>query len=214
MTKECCLNKEEYLDAIEIMKEWTGTKTRAFSLSPYWVHPIRTAALVAKYKQSHAIDSLIIAALFHDIVEDTSHTLAEITTLYGARVASLVEELTSNKAEQDAMGKTQYLSKKISLLSSWALVIKLCDRLDNVSDFCFAPQKFVDKYSKETLAILSYIEIKRDLSDTHKRIIKDIRAMVGIYYQEPDSTVVKMPYFANTSLNLAYEDGKCVENIT
>ncbi len=193
MTKECCLNKEEYLAAIELMKNWTGLKTRAFSLSPYWVHPIRVAALVSKYKKSHIIDELIIAALFHDIVEDTSHTAEEIESLYGPLVSSLVVELTSIKSIQDAMGKTQYLSKKLSELSSWALVIKLCDRLDNVSDFCFAPQKFIDKYAKETLSILSYIEAKRTLSDTHKKIIVDIRAMVAIYYQETTPDAAPMP---------------------
>ena len=193
MTKECCLNKEEYLQAIELMKNWTGIKTRSFSLSPYWVHPIRVAALVAKYKKSHIIDELIIAALFHDIVEDTSHTLEEIEVLYGTMVASLVKELTSIKSLQDAMGKTQYLSKKLSEMSSWALVLKLCDRLDNVSDFCFAPQKFIDKYAKETLSILSYIEINRQLSNTHKKIVADIRAMVAIYYQEPFPDVAPMP---------------------
>lgn len=196
MEKACALNKKEWLDAIDLMKSWTGDKMRAFSLSPYWIHPIRVATLVAKYKQSHRIDWIILAALMHDVVEDTSHTVEEIAAIFGMEPAALVNELTSDDdaiIEQGKtltddsklwkrLGKAEYLARKLVKMSSWALVIKLCDRLDNVSDFCLAPQDFIEKYAAETDVILLRLETEREqLSDTHKRIIKDIRATMAIY---------------------------------
>lgn len=183
MKKESILNKTEWLEAIEQMKTWMSGKQRAFSLCPYFIHPIRTAALVAKYKKSHEINYIVIAAIMHDIVEDTKITLDTIREMYGELVASLVAELTSDSEMIKQIGKTAYLCYKLANLSSWALVIKLCDRLDNVSDFSFAPKEFVEKYAKETLTILNYLELNRDLSDTHKEIIKDIRATVNIYWK-------------------------------
>lgn len=195
MEKSCALNKKEWLDAIELMKSWTGDKMRAFSLSPYWIHPIRVASLVAKYKQSHRIDWIIVAAIMHDVVEDTEHTTAEIEARFGMEPAALVNELTSDDEEIIAIGKTltddpklwkrmgkaEYLARKLVKMSSWALVIKLCDRLDNVSDFCLAPPEFIEKYAAETDIILDRLEAERELSNTHVRIIKDIRATMAIY---------------------------------
>ena len=194
--KECLLNKAEYLAAIDEVKALHGDKLRAFSLCPYYVHPIRVAALVAKYKKSHAIDHLVIAALFHDTVEDAGHSLLEIERVYGELAASIVAELTSDRQRilEIAMGlgdpkqkdvkrkaKTIYLSEKLQGMSSWALTIKLADRLDNVSDFGFAPADFVTAYSAETRAILDAVEADRDLSAPQSLLVSAIRSTVAIY---------------------------------
>lgn len=194
--KECILDKAEYMTAIEEVKALHGDKLRAFSLCPYYVHPIRVAALVAKYKQSHAIDHLIIATLFHDTVEDAGHSLLEIERSYGELAAFLVSELTSDKGKilEIAAGigdpglkcvkrqaKTIYLSEKLQGMSSWALTIKLADRLDNVSDFGFAPAEFVTVYSAETRAILDAVEADRELTSPQSQLIRMIRSTVAIY---------------------------------
>jgi (p)ppGpp synthase/HD superfamily hydrolase len=63
-------------------------------------------------------------------------------------------------------------SKKIS---NWALTIKLADRLDNVSDLKDADKEFAEKYKKETQEILINLEKNRELSETHKIIINEIK---------------------------------------
>jgi len=182
--KEFTLGRSIYLEAIEFIKEKHDDQFRAFSLAPYWTHPIRVAALVMKYKESHKIDDLVLAALLHDVVEDTDTTLFQIDVRYGQLVASLVDELTSNKAEQNEMGKTAYLCNKMVHMSDWGLVIKLCDRLDNVTDFAFAPTKFVNKYAKETTEIIAYLRAHYILTQTQSNIIRDIEKMVAIYWKE------------------------------
>lgn len=62
-------------------------------------------------------------------------------------------------------------------MTSYALVIKLADRLDNVQDIATAKSpSWRRKYKRETENILGYIEKNRVLSGTHQNIIRMIRA--------------------------------------
>ena len=183
MDKTFALGKDIYLETIDFIKERHGGQFRAFSMCPYWVHPIRVASLVMKYKKSHHIDDLVIAALLHDTLEDTATTMKEIESRWGAVAAGLVHELTSDKKTQKEMGKAKYLTFKMRHMTPWALTLKLCDRLDNVMDFAYADESFIQKYGKETNDILNGI-MDIELSDTQKKIISNIDTMVGIYYRE------------------------------
>lgn len=144
--------------------------------TPYIEHPTRVAEIVRKYKSSKSIDDLISAAHLHDTIEDTETTEADIKKLFGGLVASLVKELTSDKEKVKEVGKTQYLLNKMSKMSSYGLVIKLADRLDNVSDLKTAKnENWRAKYKKETEDILNQLEKNRTLSATHKKLIDAIR---------------------------------------
>ena len=140
----------------------------------YINHPIRVANYVKKFKQSKNLENLIISAYLHDTLEDTEATYYDLVEKFGPQVASIVLELTTDIDFKKELGKTKYLEIKMKNMSSWALVIKLCDRLDNVSDLINADETFKDKYIKETLEIISYLINNRQLSNTHITIIKDI----------------------------------------
>lgn len=144
---------------------------------PYIGHPVRVANTVEKLKKSKNLDALIAAAYLHDTIEDTNTTHEDLEKLFGGLVASLVKELTSDKEQIDKVGKTEYLSKKMAHdMSSYALVIKLADRLDNVKDIATAKSPaWRAKYRTETMRILDYIEQNRTLSGTHKKLIGLIR---------------------------------------
>ena len=128
----------------------------------------------AKFKQSKNLENLIISAYLHDTLEDTEATYYDLVEKFGPQVASIVLELTTDIDFKKELGKTKYLEIKMKNMSSWALVIKLCDRLDNVSDLINADETFKDKYIKETLEIISYLVKNRQLSNTQITIIKDI----------------------------------------
>jgi GTP pyrophosphokinase len=172
--------KQKFLDVIEFIKGAHGSQTRQFSMAPYWTHPIRVATLVMKFKESKAIDELVIAALCHDVVEDTKIGIEHIRINYGDQVASLVDELTSDSKAIRFMGKTKYLVEKMLAMSSWGLVIKLCDRLDNCSDLIYADAAFRDKYIRETDTILEALMGFRELSATHLEIITHIEMMLDM----------------------------------
>ena len=151
---------------------------RKFSKEPYFSHPKRVADIVKKFKKSHRLDDLITAALLHDTIEDTNTDIKDLVKLFGGLVASLVKELSSDKKEIEKIGKTKYLSNKMINMSNWGLVLKLADRLDNVSDLKTASPEFRKKMIKSTNQIISDLEKHRELTSTQKRIIKSIKEKI------------------------------------
>ena len=148
---------------------------------PYIGHPVRVAQTIEKFKKSHNLDALIAAAYLHDTIEDTDTTHEDLEKLFGGLVASLVKELTSDQEKIRAMGKSEYLSRKMAHeMSSYALIIKLADRLDNVQDIATAKSaKWRARYKDETEKILNYVERNRVLTDTHRQLAGMIRAKLA-----------------------------------
>lgn len=140
----------------------------------YINHPKRVAQYVRKYKQSNSIEMLMMCAYLHDTLEDTKATYYDLVNIFGPQVASIVLELTTDEDLKKEIGKERYLEIKMKNMSSWALVIKLCDRLDNISDLENASIQFRQKYTKETLQIIYYLLENRELSYTQLNIIKQI----------------------------------------
>ena len=147
---------------------------------PYIRHPERVAELVRKYKDSKKLDELLSAAFLHDTIEDTDTTEEQLRKMFGDLVATLVKELTSDKEKIEKLGKAEYLTQKMINMSSWALVIKLADRLDNVADIKTAKTpEWRHRYREETESILRNLEQNRKLSGTHQNIIAAIRGKLA-----------------------------------
>jgi (p)ppGpp synthase/HD superfamily hydrolase len=160
-----------YRRAVEFAVAGHGQQTRKFSNGavPYFTHPIRVAKLVA----AEGGDAFqIMAALCHDLVEDTDVTLAEIESEFGSHVALLVEQLTNDKEELKALGKTEYLRRKVAAMNGDALLIKLADRLDNISDLkpASSDDKWALDYAEQTYTVFSCVSeqqpLRRRIFDT------------------------------------------------
>lgn len=100
---------------------------------PYIFHPLRVTHLAAR----HWMDfPSVIAALLHDVVEDTPVTLEEVREKYGAEVAHLVDGLTKVTSEamtREELKKETY--KKTALVAIddiRVLCLKFWDRMDNL----------------------------------------------------------------------------------
>lgn len=161
--------------AIEFATEKHKGQMRKFEKKEYIEHPKKVAQIIKENKESKKLNELIAAAILHDTLEDTKTTESELKKYFGKLIASLVKELTTNEEEKKEMGKKEYLLEKMANMSSWGLVIKLADRLDNVSDLSSSPKEFQKKYIEETKFILKQLEEKRKLSETHKKIIEKIK---------------------------------------
>jgi guanosine-3',5'-bis(diphosphate) 3'-pyrophosphohydrolase len=145
---------------------------RELSGLPYVNHPISVSHILKSYT---ADPEILIAALLHDTLEDTRTSFQEIENRFGNRVASLVQELTSDKQESKRLGKAIYLSEKMLHMSDAALLIKLADRLDNISDLTSAaPTEFSKKYLAETFFIIKNIIVtkvqQRNLLPEHQQL--------------------------------------------
>jgi (p)ppGpp synthase/HD superfamily hydrolase len=156
--------------AIDYAKAAHGNQTRKNSRDPYYYHVISVAMLVVSFKKSRLITNLVVAAILHDVIEDTSKHIDEIRELFGGIVANLVMELTNDKEKMKRMGgKTSYLKDKLVHMSGYAFLIKLCDRLHNMLD------KPTQKMLTDTIEILEYVKVNRKkISLTQHEIIEEI----------------------------------------
>jgi (p)ppGpp synthase/HD superfamily hydrolase len=156
------------LKALNFSKEKHQGQIRKGSGVEYVTHPIAVSYLVASYKKSKHLEELIVASMLHDTIEDTDATFIEIATTFTPLVASLVLELSNDSEQIKTMGKLEYQKKKTVGMSSYGLLIKLADRLHNVSD-----QPSV-KMISDTIELIDNLKKNRKLSKTHKLIIVDI----------------------------------------
>lgn len=174
------MNAETLEKAIKFALDAHKGQTRKGDGRPYIMHPISVMMRVGQNKKSTNAYLLAVAAVLHDTVEDCGVELDTIAKLFGYYTAGLVEELTLDKSKYDTIGKKEYLAQEMCSMSSYALCIKLCDRLDNLEDMESMTDEFKQRYSEETNYILQELESKRaKLSDTHKRLILNIRAIIG-----------------------------------
>lgn len=144
--------------------------------TPYIIHPIEAARILISL---HVDEDTLIAALLHDVPEDTPHTIEEIEHKFGKKVAFLVDGITklSKVHYQHDMAKRQIESlKKLFIHTAQdprIILIKLADRLHNMRTLHYLdkPEKQL-RIARETFEIfvpianlLGIQEIKSELED-------------------------------------------------
>ena len=135
---------------------------------PVIIHPLR----VANYICLAGLDApTVVAAILHDIIEDTTITHKDIKNRYGAWYADIVRGLTKIKfLESPKEGEVDYLEAtyqrmlKAMTQDVRALLIKLFDRLDNMRDMEAMPRHKQRRISLETLNV--YVPIAERLGLT------------------------------------------------
>ena len=157
--------------------------------TPYITHPIRVMEIVNKFKPSSNQNIISAGALLHDILEDTYTSYREIIDRFGLEVASLVMEVTSSGYVPKMIGKQVYLAHKMRYMSSYALIIKLADRLDNINDLKNMPIERIKKTFFDTIYMVSYIENKRILTKAQSDIIQAIRERLEVINKKYNFTV-------------------------
>lgn len=105
--------------------------------TPYICHPVSVAHRLA-IDAGVSDMTVLIAALLHDTVEDTETTLDEIEKLFGLEVAKVVDEVTDDKSLPKEMRK-QLQIDHAPHVSQKAKLVKLADKLDNLSDLLIDP---------------------------------------------------------------------------
>jgi GTP diphosphokinase / guanosine-3',5'-bis(diphosphate) 3'-diphosphatase len=104
--------------------------------SPYINHPIALAALLA---QAGVTDVVALqAAILHDTVEDTETTFDELEQRFGKEVASVVAEVTDDKALRKEERKRQQVLHAPDK-SREAALVKLADKTCNLRDIAASP---------------------------------------------------------------------------
>lgn len=147
---------------------------RRRSGEPYILHPMAVAKIVVE-EIGLGVKS-VVASLLHDVVEDTSYTVEEIETIFGQKIAYMVDGLTKMAGvfNSEISKQAEYFRKVLLTLSDdiRVILIKLADRLHNMRTMDSMPRDKQIKISSETLYLfaplayrLGLYTIKTELED-------------------------------------------------
>jgi GTP diphosphokinase / guanosine-3',5'-bis(diphosphate) 3'-diphosphatase len=104
---------------------------------PYINHPLQVAALLAEVGKVTDTD-ILIAALLHDVVEDTDTTPEELEKIFGSRAVGFVMEVTDDQDLSKAERKRMQV-EHAPHLSREAKQIKIADKYSNIADIIDNP---------------------------------------------------------------------------
>jgi RelA/SpoT family (p)ppGpp synthetase len=126
---------------------------------PYISHPLAVAEILAGW---HLDGQALMAALLHDVMEDTSVTKAEISDTFGKPVAELVDGLSKlDKIEFQSAEDAQAENFRKMLLAMArdvrVILIKLADRLHNMRTLDAVPPAKRQRVARETMEIYAPI---------------------------------------------------------
>ena len=171
-----CKNDEDWefiKRAFFLAKEAHGGVRRR-SGEPYLLHPIAVAKIVVD-EIGLGVKS-VVAALLHDVVEDTEYTVEDMERIFGPKIDKMVDGLTkmSGVFNADTSEQAEYFRKVLLTLSDdvRVILIKIADRLHNMRTLGSMPTNKQIKITGETLYLfaplayrLGLYTIKSELED-------------------------------------------------
>lgn len=166
-------NLDKFIEAFEFSMNAHAGQTRRSGESYIW-HPVHVVEILAEYE---ADETTIVAAMLHDVVEDTDVTHDEISKLFGENVAEIVVGVTK-------LGRLNFSSAEEAKIENFRrmflamakdiriVIIKLADRLHNMRTLKFLDEEKRLRIARETLDIyaplshrLGMSQIKWELED-------------------------------------------------
>lgn len=148
-------------EAYKLARQAHGNQRRK-SGELFFTHPLTVAYYISEYQLEA---EAIIAALLHDVAEDTRITLDEIEEKFGSEVALLVDGVTKLKDVTKGISAGKSMSKKdvedatlhkllgVMTHDVRAVIIKIFDRLHNMRTISATPPARQVYKAKETLAV-------------------------------------------------------------
>ena len=206
-----------FTTALALAKEAHSSQIRK-SGEPYIIHPILVATITALISED---ETMIIAGLLHDVVEDTDYTIENIIEIFGEDVAFLVEGLTKIEVIRDEELVPSSSNKKLissaltfrkMLISSIKdvriLVVKLCDRLHNMTTLDALTASKQLRIAEETMVVYAPIAHRLGISQL-KNLLEDL----SFFYIYPDAYKNIDEYIKLNSQNLHLKLNTFVTNI-
>lgn len=105
--------------------------------SPYINHPIALADVLSNEAGVNDI-TVLCAAVLHDTIEDTETTAEELETIFGAKIASVVLEVSDDKSLNKSERKQNQIDHAPHI-SDEAKLVKLADKICNLRDILSHP---------------------------------------------------------------------------
>ncbi len=139
---------------------------------PYIYHPIAVARILAEMRMDH---KCIMAALLHDVLEDTDYSKEQLAEAFDEEIAELVDGVSKLaridfKSRADAQAAS--LQKMLLAMAKdiRVILIKLADRLHNMRTLSVMPPAKSRRISKETLEIYAPIAQRLGMQNLHEEL--------------------------------------------
>ena len=170
----------QVLKAFELADKAHEGQYRA-SGEPYIMHPLAVADILAHLQIDHIT---LMAALMHDVVEDTSYSKEDLEEMFGSEVAFLVDGVTKLNQFQYETKEDRQMENYRKMILAMAkdvrvVVIKLGDRLHNMRTLKHMRSDKQKRIAKETLEIfaplahrLGIFNVKWELEDLSFRYLE------------------------------------------
>lgn len=166
-TGKLCEALSVYMDAVQITQIQQacafGAKAhrgqKRLTGEPYILHPLAVASILAEMRMDH---QSIVAAILHDVIEDTATAKDQIAQAFGLEVAELVDgvsKLTQFESSSPAEAQADNLRKMILAMTKdiRVILVKLADRLHNMRTLHVLPLVKKRQIARETLEIYAPI---------------------------------------------------------
>ncbi|MBD3788909.1 MAG: RelA/SpoT family protein [Campylobacterales bacterium] len=191
---------------------------RRKSGQPYIVHPILVAAITALVSGD---ETMVQAALLHDVIEDTPYTVEDLEKEFSLDVVHMVEGLTKiieirdeklipSGSDERLINSALTFRKMLiaSIKDVRVLVIKLCDRLHNMLTLdALSPEK-QKRISEETLVVYAPIAHRLGISRL-KNKLEDL----SFYYIYPDDYHFIDEYINSNVQNLHFKLNAFIQKV-
>ena len=157
--KKICKKEEDwnFIKRAYFLAKEAHQGVRRRSGEPYFLHPIAVAQIVVD-EIGLGVKS-VVAALLHDVVEDTDYTVEDMEHIFGPKIASMVDGLTkmSGVFNADTSRQAEYFRKVLLTLSDdvRVILIKIADRLHNMRTLGAMPQNKQIKITGETIYLFA-----------------------------------------------------------
>jgi guanosine-3',5'-bis(diphosphate) 3'-pyrophosphohydrolase len=173
---------------------------------PYIVHPVSVAGIIADLRLDAAS---VCAGLLHDVVEDTLATTDDLTKEFGTEVAELVDGVTKlsliNFTSKEDRQAENFRKMVVAMARDIrVLLIKLCDRLDNMRTLEHMSKEAQERIARETIEIyaplanrLGIQSFKSELEDLSFRHLEpeaytDLVAQMTLTKKERDKYIAEV----------------------
>jgi len=175
------LDRARFERAYQLACEAHATQTRSTG-EPYITHCLEVAFTLAEL---HLDEDTLIAALLHDVPEDTSVSLETIQQEFGDTVARLVDGVTKLSGLRLGLEQRQAESLRKMFLAMAedirVVLIKLADRLHNMRTLYALPAEKQRRIARETMEIFAPLANRLGIY-TIRRELEDL----ALSYLEPD----------------------------
>lgn len=146
--------------AIDFCKKYHNGQFRD-SGEPFYTHPLEVASMVSDF--SFKTD-VIVAAILHDIIEDTAVTVGKVLDTFGWRIAEMVDMLTRERPDGTKLSVKEILFNAYNKGDFEVLLIKTIDRMHNMKTINVKDPEKIKSIVNDTLKNFLFFSEIMDLS--------------------------------------------------